>query len=174
MAFHPGAPGGSRPGHDKNLNMLQRNLQLSASAMLFVASLSKVAALVAWHPSISDPDPILRLPTYQIYIVSLVIETCVAIRIFFSPNGKTSTWSLVWLAAVFSVYHAGALASNVREPCPCIGNALEFIPILKGRSVFISRLYFLAFLAITISISIMTFDFKTFSSVKQKQKQKSI
>lgn len=138
--------------------------------MLLVASLAKVAALVEWHPAISNSDPILRLPTYQIYIVSLVIETYVAIKIVLFPSGKTSAWSLVWLTAVFAVYHAGALVSNVREPCPCIGNALEFIPILKGRSVLIFRLYFLVFLAITISIFVMTFELKSFSSVKQKQK----
>jgi hypothetical protein len=138
--------------------MRNRTPEFFCCAMLVLASSAKGAAIIEWSPAIKNHDPLLMVPTYCVYIVSLVVEAYVAVMIAFSRNAKLNALALLWITTLFGIYHLGGIVANVSEPCPCIGAALDFIPYLKGHSNLVSRIYFLVFAGFTALIVKKTFQ----------------
>lgn len=103
-----------------------------------VLSLTGVAKLVGTAFSegkiLLARDPMLPLAYWELFLLFGTLELVLAAGLL------TSAKVVGWLTAVsvlswcFVLYHSTALLLGIEDPCPCLGSAVAWIPILDGHA----------------------------------------
>lgn len=103
-----------------------RWIQRGAVLVLVVSALFKVMGVIAGHPLLQDPDPLLyRLTRGQLALAAAVFEGVVAVGWWRSRQAGWRLFWLTWVTAVFISYRGGLWMVGYRGICPCLGATLN-------------------------------------------------
>lgn len=120
---------------------------LCATILAFTA-VAKITTIRSGSPLLLTTNALLPVENGTLYLAVAVVEIVVACCLLFAQAQIIRTALLVWLTAIFSIYHLGLWVGRIQEPCPCLGTGFERWPILSRNLHTVSLCVFFAFVAL--------------------------
>ena len=106
---------------------LRMFFSLSVSLLLFFTATAKFCAVIQHRPFLFVPDPVFSFTTeMRITWVSMLLEYCATVFIFFNRRYLSAMVACSWLASLFVCYRMLAYAFFAKKPCPCLGRVLDW------------------------------------------------
>lgn len=99
---------------------------LSAVAF-FLASLMKIISATRSAGILASPDPIFPLSNRQVYVFVGLLEGVVVVVLLSKWPQRVKLLLVAALSTNFLIYRLGLLWLGIDSPCPCLGNAADWL-----------------------------------------------
>jgi hypothetical protein len=103
-----------------------------ATLGLLLTALAKVLTLTGSAKGLVTPDPVFAiLSVRQLMALGAGLEVVVAGVGFSRLPIRTKCAALAWLSSLFLFYRFGRWSFGVREPCRCLGDIWQWLPLSR-------------------------------------------
>jgi hypothetical protein len=111
------------------LSVAERLFILSASVLLLATGISKLISITGSAQVLDRSDPIFTfLTARQMLLIAAIPEIGIAALAFFRIGVTQSVLMWIgWLASLFGLYRFGLWLVGSKQPCKCLGGALEWL-----------------------------------------------
>ena len=116
-----------------SLNKLRTIFFYLSSALLLLTGFLKIASAAGTDTFLLTPDPVLGLQYKDFFLFVGVTEVFIAVLLL-GRNERLKPICLAFLTTQMLAYRLVLWFSGGREPCKCLGNIANWVPLLPANT----------------------------------------